>query len=79
MTGRGGEMLLRGGGGVGLELGYQGHLSCFWHVEWVSNHVGRLRGWRSPLKADGRRGQCGVMAVIFAPHVRDILTVNTNL
>lgn len=28
-------------GGVGLELGYQGHLSCFWHVEWVSNHVGR--------------------------------------
>lgn len=32
-------------GGLGLELGYQGHLSCFWHVEWVSNRVGSRAEW----------------------------------
>lgn len=74
MTGRGGEMLLGG-----LELGYQGHLSCFWHAEWVSNRVGRLRGWRRLLKADGWRGHSGVTPLIFMPHVRDTLTANADL
>lgn len=41
MTTRGNEGLLRAQGGLGLQLGFQGHLSCFWHVEWVRNRVGR--------------------------------------
>lgn len=37
--------MLSGGRGVGLELGYQGHPSCFWHVEWVSNCVDSRAEW----------------------------------
>lgn len=38
---RGNEGLLRAQGRLGLQFGCQGHLSCFWSVGWVRNHVGR--------------------------------------